>query len=270
MTTLTAVTEMDARQLEIFGFCETYFFDHENPTLVSKNARFHTEGYDAFGLDEAQLKKLRDEIFTRFQPTIPELAHLAPHFFATGKYEFGTIALLLLKKHRPRFTRDVYEEIKNCLDKGVENLEHADLISAKISPIFLELNLATMEDFATWLISPSKWTRRVVALTMLYQKSILPVQELLDFILPLMRDQEKLVQQAVGQLLSELWKLYPAELEEFLTVNKDTAPRLLMDTAIEKMPKELKRRFFRPQPEHKRPFKPNYRKSRPRQEKKHA
>ena len=44
MTLLTARTELDPRQQEIFSFCEAYFFAHENPALVNKNARYFAEG----------------------------------------------------------------------------------------------------------------------------------------------------------------------------------------------------------------------------------
>lgn len=245
MTTLTAVTEMDPRQLEIFKFCEKFFFDNENPQNVSKYARYFTEGYDAFGLDEQQLRGLRNEILTRFEPSVPEIAALAYHFFATGKYEFGSLAIMLLKKHRPRFDRSVYTEIKRCLDQVVENWAHSDVIATKITPVLLELNIASMEDFAAWLESPSKWTRRVAVVTMLWQRSRMPAQELLEFVQPLMRDGERAVQQGVGWFLRELWKLSPREVEDFLFQNKETAPRLIIQYATEKMNKDKKKRFRR-------------------------
>ncbi|MBW6514306.1 MAG: DNA alkylation repair protein [Candidatus Syntrophosphaera sp.] len=260
MTTLLAVTQMDPRQEEIFSFCEKYFFDHENPVLVNKNARFFTEGYDAFGLDEIQLKELRNEVLARFQPSVPELGKLAWHFFATGKYEFGSLAILLLKKHRPRFDRSIYDEIRRCLDGVVENWAHADLIATKITPIFLELNLATMDDFRSWLSSESKWTRRVAAVTMLWQRNRLPVSELLDFAQPLMLDEARPVQQGVGWLLRELWKLFPREVEDFLFQNKDRSPRLIIQYATEKMNKDKKKRFRRAISEDKKSRKPQFRK----------
>lgn len=74
MMLLTAKTELDPRQKEIFSFCETYLFAHENPALVVKNSRIYIEGYDPFGLDEQQLSELRDEVLDRFDPSVCELA----------------------------------------------------------------------------------------------------------------------------------------------------------------------------------------------------
>jgi 3-methyladenine DNA glycosylase AlkD len=243
---------MNERQLDIFSFCETYLFDHENPTLVSKYARYFREGYDAFGLDELQLKKLRDMVLDRWDPDVHELAELGGHFLATGKYEFGSLAILLLKKHRPRFDREVFDNVRRWLDQGVENWAHADLISNKITPVFLELGVAGLDDFRAWLDSPSKWTRRVAAVTMLYLKETAPVQELLDFVLPLLTDEKRTVQQGVGWLLRELWKLHPEEVEEFLLANKDSVARLIVQYATEKMAKERKKLFRSSKPDHKR------------------
>jgi len=246
MTLLLARTKLTPRQAEIFSYCESYFFAHENPGLAYKNSRYNLEGYDAFGLAEYQIKELRNHILTIFQPSITELAELAYPFFATGKYEFGTLAIFLLKKHRPRFNRRVYEEIKLCLDEVVENWTYSDLIATKITPVLLELEIASMEDFATWLDSESKWTRRVAVVTMLYQKERLPVQELLDFISPLMQDQARCVQQGIGWLLRELSELYPQEIEEFLTQYKDSAAPMLIQYATGKNYKEKKNNFHKP------------------------
>jgi 3-methyladenine DNA glycosylase AlkD len=128
----------------------------------------------------------------------------------------------------------------------VENWTHSDLIATKITPVLLELEIASMEDFATWLDSESKWTRRVAVVTMLYQKERLPVQELLDFISPLMQDQARCVQQGIGWLLRELSELYPQEIEEFLTQYKDSAAPMLIQYATGKNYKEKKNNFHKP------------------------
>ena len=85
----------------------------------------------------------------------------------------------------------------------------------------------------------------MAAVTMLWQRGRIPAQEILDFLQPLMLDTEKTVQQGVGWVLRELWKLSPREVEEFLFQNKETAPRLIIQYATEKMNKDKKKRFRR-------------------------
>ncbi|MCB5223784.1 MAG: DNA alkylation repair protein [Candidatus Syntrophosphaera sp.] len=259
MTLLTARTELTPRQQEIFSFCESHFFAHENPAYVAKKARFFTEGYDAFGLDENQLRELRDELFRRFEPSIPEMAELAYHFLATGKYEFGSLGLMMLKKNRPRLERVVFDQLKRCLDEAVINWTHADLIGTKLTPVLLELELVTLKDFEPWRFSESKWTRRTAAVTLLYLRNRLEVEELLEFVTPLLQDNTRPVHQGVGWFLRELWKIHPREVEDFLFTHKDSAAPIIIQYATEKMNKDKKKRFRRainkpaktPNPRHK-------------------
>ena len=266
MTILTARTELNPRQQEIFGFCESFFFANENPALVNKYARYFTEGYDAFGIEYEQLRQLRDEVLDRFNPNVPELAELSYHFFATGKYEFGTLGLMLLKKHRPRFDRSVFDQIRRGLDEVVENWAHSDVIATKITPVLLELNVVSLDDFAPWRFAESRWTRRVAAVTLLYLRTHQPVEQLLEFIKPLMQDATRPVQQGVGWFLRELWKIHPREVEDFLFAEKEIAPRLIIQYATEKMNKDKKKRFRRAITKAVKTPKPHPRKAKPRQE----
>jgi 3-methyladenine DNA glycosylase AlkD len=68
---------------------------------------------------------------------------------------------------------------------------------------------------------------------------------LLDFLRPLMMDEEKVVRQGLGWFLREAWKLQREPVEAFLLVWKDRAPRLIYQYATEKMTPEEKARFRR-------------------------
>ncbi|MDP2172321.1 MAG: DNA alkylation repair protein [Candidatus Cloacimonadaceae bacterium] len=239
------MNEIEPKYKALYDRCEKYCFDHENPALTIKNAAFFKEGYDAYGLEEREIKELRNLILNEIGFHVPELAEFGKVLFSTGKYELGSAAIMILKKHRPRFDRSVYEAVKFYLDNYVENWAHCDLLSAKITPVFLELHLADLEDFKTWRESKSKWTRRCVVSTLHYLKNKEEPQVLLDFIKPMMRDTEKVVQQGIGMLLRELWKLHPLPVEDFLYLQKEEASLHLMQIATEKMSKDKKCRFHR-------------------------
>jgi 3-methyladenine DNA glycosylase AlkD len=59
----------------------------------------------------------------------------------------------------------------------------------------------------------------------------------------LITDPEREVHQGMGWFLREAWKISPAEVELFLEKYKDTAPRLIIQYACEKMATEDKMRF---------------------------
>jgi len=68
-------------------------------------------------------------------------------------------------------------------------------------------------------------------------------KELLEFIAPLMHDEERVVQQGLGWFLREAWKIKPKPVESFLLKYKNSAPRLIFQYATEKMTKEEKLKF---------------------------
>jgi len=238
----------DTRYQEIFKYCENYFFDHENPSLVIKNSRYYKEGYDAYGLSDEELRELKYLVLDNYQPSPLEIAELGSIFFGTGKFEFSSLAILLLKKHRPRLSREIYEIVKGWFEKGVENWTHADMLCFKITPVFLELELATVEDFLGWLDSSSKWARRAVPVTFIYLIDKVPAQELLEHVKPLLNDRDHAVQQGLGWFLKKLWQKNPREVEEYLQENKKKMPRTVVEEATRKMTRDKKKKFRKPHP----------------------
>jgi 3-methyladenine DNA glycosylase AlkD len=71
------------------------------------------------------------------------------------------------------------------------------------------------------------------------------IGSLLDFLRPLMMDQERVVHQGAGWFLREAWKKDPKPVEAFLLEWKDKAPRLIFQYATEKMTPAARARFRR-------------------------
>jgi 3-methyladenine DNA glycosylase AlkD len=72
-----------------------------------------------------------------------------------------------------------------------------------------------------------------------------PVEPLLEFVTPLMMDEERVVHQGVGWFLREAWKRQPEPVERLLFEWKDRAARLIFQYATEKMSAQQKERFRR-------------------------
>lgn len=243
--------DKEIRQREIYRFVEHYFWDHENPLLMIRNSRLYQEGYDAYGLSDEELRQIKYQVLDKFELSPLELAELGTIFIRTGKFEFGSLAILLLKKHRPRLTREIFEIVSTWFDKGVENWSHCDLLATKILPVCLELGIATLEDFESWRTKESKWARRAAILTLIYLiRNGAEPQSLLDFTEPLIKDRERQVQQALGRFLSKLKENHPEIVEEFLHTHKTRIPRLL-NGSTEPAPKpeqQKKKKKFHPRP----------------------
>jgi 3-methyladenine DNA glycosylase AlkD len=132
------------------------------------------------------------------------------------------------------------------LENGICNWAMVDSFSMDVCAPFLLKKVVGLDALAAWRRSPSKWMRRAAAVTLIRPgKNGLPAAEILEFIRPIMLDEEKVVRQGLGWLLRELWKIDRAPVEDFLLEYKDTCGRLIIQYATEKMTAEEKARFKR-------------------------
>lgn len=237
--------EIDPRYQAILRVVEKYCLAYENPLLVDKYAHYFREGYDAYGLSEAEVYTLRDQILSDYPLSVEEYAELGYHLFSTGKYEFGSLAILLLKNKRDELNRDVFGWIKKWLDSGVENWAHVDMICSSLLSVFLENGIVELPDFEPWRESESRWTRRAIPVALLNMRKVSPPDELMDFLDPMMTDRERVVHQGLGWFLRELWKLEHHLVEEFLKKHKQHCDRLIIQYATEKMNSDKKKKFVR-------------------------
>jgi len=115
-----------------------------------------------------------------------------------------------------------------------------------ILPDLVKQNVITIDDFIPWVISEFKFQRRCAPVTLIKSLKTTPdLNTLFDFIEPLMTDPEREVHQGAGWFLREAWKVNREVTEKFLEKHKNTAPRLIIQYATEKMTKEERLRFRR-------------------------
>jgi 3-methyladenine DNA glycosylase AlkD len=235
--------EIETALQEIRTFCE----QNANPLLVQKYARYFVEGYDAYGVDGklsiAQRKAWLAE-WSR-EHDLDWFLDLGDRLVRTGKYEEGWIGMGFIILQAKSLTPESFGRVALWLDEGgLRNWAHIDTISGKLLVVYLKKKLVPLSAFTDWLISPSKWKRRAVPVTLIKALKLdYPTQELLDFIDPMMDDSEKVVHQGLGWFLREAWKRDPQPVEAFLLKWKDTCARLIVQYATEKMSHEEKQRF---------------------------
>jgi 3-methyladenine DNA glycosylase AlkD len=103
-----------------------------------------------------------------------------------------------------------------------------------------------LDSLAGWRASKWPYQRRAVPVAMLgLVKAGRDIPPLLEFIAPMMEDEERVVHQGLGWFLREAWKKQPKPVERFLMEWKDRAARLIYQYATEKMTSEGKARFKR-------------------------
>jgi 3-methyladenine DNA glycosylase AlkD len=235
---------LDSKLREIRRFCR----DHADEARVRKYARFFVEGYDAYGLDQQTMEKQRDQWLRAWEPELglDGLLGLGERLIGSGKYEEASFAVWFAIALKDRFTAATVDRLGRWLETGICNWAHTDVFSGQVLAVLLQRKIVPMDD---WRTSKSKWMRRAVPVSLIEPvKRGLPAAGLLKFIAPMMLDPEKVVQQGLGWLLRETWKLHPEPVEKLLLNCKDTCPRLIVQYATEKMTPAQKAKFKKSSP----------------------
>jgi 3-methyladenine DNA glycosylase AlkD len=229
---------------DIFEELRNYCVEHADPENVKKSQRYFKEPYVGYGLTTAQTREKVKELSKFKELTPPIVIDIINMSLNGGMYEEISMSLLLLNNLSKQFSMDTFNSIAGFFEKGVTNWAHADILGMFMLPKFISQNIANTDDFIKWLKSPYKFQRRCVPVTfikpMKVTKNVLPYIAAIE---PLMSDAEREVHQGAGWFLREAWKINRRETECFLEKWKDTAPRLIMQYACEKMTSEEKKRF---------------------------
>lgn len=236
--------EIETLAREIRQLC----IENSDEVLVKKYSRYFVEGYDAFGVPQKVMENQRDIWLKEYKSEfgMPGFFRLGDLLVSTGKYEEASLAIWFLESFRKDFSPATLERAGQWLDGGVCNWAHADVLSYKIFSELISRKIVPYTAFAPWRTAQSKWKRRVVPVSLI--KSLPQydsIQDVLDFLAPMMIQPEKVVHQGLGWFLREAWKAYPQPVEAFLLQWKETSARLIFQYATEKMTPEQKIRFKR-------------------------
>jgi len=229
----------------IFNEIRAYCIKHKNAALVERYSRYFKEGYDAYGLTEELLHTKVKEILDAYCSIgIKGFLNTGDLLISTGKYEEASFAILFAENFKDKFTKSTLEHFGKWLDK-VQNWAHCDIMCARLISRFFLKGISELADISKWRNSPHKFRRRAVPVSLipLVKRETTDHQSYLEFIDPLMNDDERVVHQGLGWFLRETWKQNPVPVEEFLSKHKNTAYRLIIQYATEKMTAAQKQRF---------------------------
>ena len=231
---------------ELIQEIKSYCLANADAERLQKSQRFFKEEFVGHGLTAPQLYSKVKELQKEGNFDLPTVLEAAPILMKDGMYEEISIILLLLDGLWKKFTPETFQKIGQWFSFSITNWAHADVLGMFILPKFLDKKILVMSDFASWLDSPYKFQRRCVPVTLIkHMKKTREVMPSILFVEQLMTDPEREVHQGMGWFLREAWKINPAEVESFLLKYKDSAPRLIIQYACEKMTPENKLRFKR-------------------------
>jgi 3-methyladenine DNA glycosylase AlkD len=141
---------------------------------------------------------------------------------------------------------DLLGKIRGWLEGYCGNWGLVDNLAPSVLAPLIELHPQLIPDVVGWSESPNLWLRRgaVVAFVPLVGKSADYRTAAYRIAGLLFEDREDLIHKAVGWLLREAGKVNPDELKLFLIENGPQIPRTTVRYAIERLPKDERKRLL--------------------------
>lgn len=213
---------------------------------LKKSQYYFKEEFVGYGLTAPQVYAKVKDLQKSKVFDLSVVLEAIPALIERKMFEEITFGLLLTDGQWKQFSPETFQTIESWFSFSITNWAHADTLGMLILPRFLDKKIVEMNAFSAWLDSPYKFQRRCVPVTLI--KHLKKTREVLPSILfveKLMSDPDREVHQGMGWFLREAWKISPGEVEPFLEKHKNTAPRLIIQYACEKMSPENKLRFKR-------------------------
>jgi 3-methyladenine DNA glycosylase AlkD len=199
--------------------------------------RFFKEDIKAHGWRTADVRKLAAGIRRELKADPGSLMTLADELFRAHFLEEKTLAVFLLEKDADTFGEREFRRFETWLNRVDTWADHDALVYGIIGRM-LVTEPRRADCVFTWARSRNRWLRRAAAVSLipgarkkLFANAIRRLTE------TLLADKDDMVQKGLGWLLRE-WVKYDAQTAvPFLLEIRDRAPRLVLRTACETLPK---------------------------------
>jgi 3-methyladenine DNA glycosylase AlkD len=223
--------------------------------LKGEGSAKHAEGVQWFFKEEikshgwytADLRRLglrcrrtiRDELGLAF------LVQVSNQLFRGHVLEEKIVAVFLLEKSTSDLDDDDFAMLELWLARISSWADHDGLVHYLIAPM-VAAKPARMARVFEWAKSPDHWHRRAACVALIQgtrQKMFfVQITRLSNLLLS---DKDDMVQKGLGWLLRETAKTDPKRTLPYLMKIRDHAPRLVLRTACETLPDNLKQRVLR-------------------------
>jgi len=174
------------------------------------------------------------------------LVDVADQLFAGDVLDEKTAAVFLLEKLDSQFRDREFRIFESWLDHIRSWADHDGLVHYLIAPMVAAMP-ARVKSVFRWANSPGRWHRRAACVALIQgtrKKKFLPeVQKLTSLLL---HDEDDMVQKGLGWLLRETAKYDARRTVPFLMKIRARAPRLVLRTACETLPKAIRQKILAP------------------------
>jgi 3-methyladenine DNA glycosylase AlkD len=172
------------------------------------------------------------------------LLAVADQLFTGDVVEEKVFAVLLLENHVGSFGDREFKLFDSWLDRVSSWADHDGLVHYLIGPMVASEPKRASRALS-WAKSRNRWRRRAAAVSLIRgARQRLFFDEIVRVSDALLQDQDDMVQKGLGWLLREAAKADPKTTVPYLLRIRDRAPRLVLRTACETLPKATRARVL--------------------------
>jgi 3-methyladenine DNA glycosylase AlkD len=172
-----------------------------------------------------------------------EVFDLCEELWQSGYLEESFIACHFSYLIHKNYEQNDFKTFEKWVNNYISNWASCDTFCNHTLGTFVEMYPKYLRDLKKWAKSKNRWMRRASAVSLIVPAKhgdfLLDIFDIADILL---LDGDDLVQKGYGWMLKSASEAYQKEVFDYVMKNKHKMPRTALRYAIEKMPKELKRK----------------------------
>lgn len=204
--------------------------------------RIFKEKINPLGVRTNIVKKITNSFYNEYKKelTYYEIKELSEKLLSSNIFEYGIIAIYLLKKFTKIMDKKEFIDFDIWIDKYIHNWAHCDLFLTGVIGEIIKDNPELAKQTLSWTKSNNRWKRRASAVAyikIIKNKTFLPI--VFQTVEKLKYDNDDLVQKGYGWALKDASYWHKDKVINFLLKHKDM-PRTALRYACERLKKEEK------------------------------
>jgi 3-methyladenine DNA glycosylase AlkD len=206
--------------------------------------RFFKEKIKAYGVRSSVALNVAKKYFKQIKDKDKkEIFNLCSKLWQSGYLEESSVACQWAYATRERFEHKDFKTFEIWVKRYISNWAQCDAFCTHTMGFFVEKYPNFIARVKKWAKSENLWARRASAVSFIIPaKKGLFLKDIFEISDVLLRDEEAMVQKGYGWLLKAASDAWQKEVFDYVMKHKAKMPRTALRYAIEKMPKNLKKR----------------------------
>lgn len=206
--------------------------------------RFFKEKIKAHGVTAPAVSKMAKEYFKNIQhKSKKDILALCEEFLKSAYMEEALIAYKWSHLLHKYYDSKDFKTFEKWVKNHVTNWAQCDTLCNHTIGTFVEKFPEFTKELKKWTKSKNRWVRRASAVVLILPaRKGMYLKDIFEICDSLLTDKDDMVQKGYGWLLKEASRKNQKEVFDYVMEHKNTMPRTSLRYAIEKMPKDLKKK----------------------------